>query len=79
MEIKDNSLFYCNLELTEKNKELIETLENYSEEKSKQVYVINKALGAHIEYDYELSDIAIILIPKHSICVVNYGEKTMRI
>lgn len=75
MESKDNSLFYCNLEITDKNKELIETLENYSEENSKQVYVVDKALGTHIEYDYELSDIAIILIPKHSICIVNYGEK----
>ena len=42
-----NPLFFCNVE--EKNKhEIIQQFQKYSEEESKQVYVIDKFLGTNI-------------------------------
>lgn len=75
MENRDNSLFYCNIEKNQHNQNFIDKLQEYSDINSKQVYVVSKALGTENEYTYEISDIAIILIPKHPIAIVNYGSK----
>ena len=74
MSMKDDSLFFCNIEKNEKNKDFIEKLEQYSEDNSKQVYIISKALGTTNDYDYDISEIAIVLIPKHKITIINYGD-----
>lgn len=74
MQSKDDSLFYCNINKNDNNKELIEKLEIYSEKNAKQVYIIDKALGTENQYSYDVSDIAIVMIPKHRIYVVNYGK-----
>ncbi len=74
MDIKDDSLFFCNIEKADNNKEFIEELEEYSEKNSKQVYIIGKALGTANEYNYDISEIAIVLIPKHKITIINYGD-----
>lgn len=44
MSMKDDSLFFCNIEKNEKNKDFIEKLEQYSEDNSKQVYIISLSL-----------------------------------
>lgn len=74
MSIKDDSLFFCDIQKVEKNKELIEKLEAYSEENSKQVYIINKALGTANDYNYDISELAMVLVPKHKITIINYGN-----
>lgn len=74
--MKDDSLFFCNIDKSEKNKDFIEKLEQYSEEHSKQVYIIFKALGTANEYDYDISEIAIVLVPKHKITIINYGNNS---
>lgn len=74
MSIKDDSLFFCDIQKVEKNKELIEKLEEYSEENSKQVYIINKALGTANDYNYDISELAMVLVPKHKITIINYGN-----
>lgn len=74
MNTKNNSLFFCNIERTEDTKIFIDELEKYSEQNSKQVYIINKALGISNDYNYDISGLAIILIPKHKIIIINYGN-----
>ena len=74
MSMKDDSLFFCSIEKNDKNKDFIEKLEQYSEDNSKQVYIISKALGTTNDYDYDISEIAIVLIPKHKITIINYGD-----
>lgn len=74
METKDNSLFYCDVERNATTQDLIDNLERYSSQNSKQVYMVKKVLGTNKEYDYELTDVAIILIPKHPIMILNYGD-----
>ena len=74
MSMKDDSLFFCSVEKNDKNKDFIEKLEQYSEDNSKQVYIISKALGTTNDYDYDISEIAIVLIPKHKITIINYGD-----
>lgn len=68
----DNSLFYCSIPETDVTKEFISVFQNYSENNSKQVYIIDKALGTENEYSYDISDVAIIMIPKHPIQVLYY-------
>ena len=74
MSIKDDSLFFCNIDKAENNREFIEKLEEYSEKESKQVYIISKALGTANEYNYDISELAIVLVPKHKITIINYGD-----
>lgn len=70
-----NPLFFCNVE--EKNKhEIIQQFQKYSEEESKQVYVIDKFLGTNIASDYEIDNVIIILIPKHPILLLSFGKAT---
>lgn len=73
MKQTEDSLFYCDVEENKITQELINGLRLYSSKNSKQVYIVKRALGTKKEYDYELTDIAIILIPKHTIKILNYG------
>ena len=66
MKQTEDSLFYCDVEENKITQELINGLRLYSSKNSKQVYIVKRALGTKKEYDYELTDIAIILIPKHT-------------
>lgn len=70
-----NSLFYCSVKRREMLNGFIEKLDKYSEEMSKPIYLIEKALGneGKIE-DYEYDDKIIILIPKQKILLVNLGK-----
>lgn len=72
--VKDDSLFYCDIELNELTNGFVSKLREYSTENSKQVYILKRALGTGKDYTYDLSDIAIVLVPEHPILLVNYGE-----
>ena len=69
-----DSLFYCDVENGGKISSLITDFMAYSEKESKQVYIIKKALGTENKYEYSYKESAIILVPKHKIVVLNYGN-----
>jgi len=71
----DESLFYCDINENDITNEFIQPLKDYSICNSKQVYILEKALGVKKEYEYSMNNIAIILIPKHPVVILNYGEK----
>ncbi len=73
-----SSFFYQDqvIEQTNKLDALKEVLMRYAEEHARPVYMISKAMGTEKEYSYDLSEVVILLIPKHKICIVNYGEPT---
>lgn len=71
---RDDSLFYCDIEITDTTKAFISSLQEYSADNAKQIYVLKKALGTGREYTYDLEEIALILFPKHPIVVLNYGK-----
>ena len=69
-------LFYTNIE--EKNNkvsEILERLEMYSDEKFKQVYVLNKPLMGKTTYNYEYLDAIVIFIPNFKIIFLDLNEK----
>lgn len=74
----DESLFYCDVEENQITQKFIAPLRDYSINNSKQIYIITKALGTNKEYSYSLSDVAIVLMPKHPILIINYGTSTKR-
>jgi len=69
----DDSLFYCDIDRTTQTERFIEQLRQYSFTQSKQVYILKKPLGLKKSYSYNLTDIALVLIPQHSILILNYG------
>lgn len=71
---QDESLFYCDVNSDTITDQFILPLKEYSVNHSRQVYILKKALGTKKEYSYGLLDVAIILIPKHSIIILNYGN-----
>lgn len=70
-----DSLFYCDIERNHKMEKLIEDFRQYSKNNFKQVFIIKKALGDSDKYEYSYDDAAIVLIPKHKIILVNYGQE----
>lgn len=70
-----DSLFYCDIERNHKTEKLIEDFSAYSKSNSKQVFIIKKALGDSNKYEYSYDNAAIVLIPKHKIVLVNYGQE----
>lgn len=66
-----DSFFYTNVDSNDTNKVLFEKLEEFSRNKSKQIYVINKPLGSKYEYYYDKA--VVILIPGYKIIFVNFG------
>lgn len=70
----DESLFYCDVEENPITKQFISPLKEYSMQHSKQIYILKKALGTSKEYTYDLTDVAIVLMPKHPILILNYGS-----
>lgn len=71
--MKSNSLFYTNIENRDGIEELFDALEQYAENGINPVYIINKPLEERkSSYAYEKA--IVILIPKHKIIFVNYGN-----
>lgn len=71
----DESLFYCDIEINSITKQFINTFKDYSTKNSKQTYILKEALGTGKKYEYVLDRVAIILIPKHPLLVLNYGHQ----
>ena len=68
-----NGLFYTNLENTDEIDCMIKKFENYAEQGINPVYIINRPLEEkNISYNYEKA--VVILIPKHKIIFINYGN-----
>ena len=75
--MKSNSLFYTNIENRDKIEKLFIALEKYAENGINPVYIINKPLEERkSSYTYEKA--VVILIPKHKIIFVNYGNSTQQ-
>lgn len=72
------SLFYCSIDNTKDTSlaPIVEALQQYSERESKQVYVLDRILGNEKKIQYSVSNVAVILIPKHRIVFLNYGNNT---
>ena len=71
-----NSLFYCGVERKEIINNFIEKLDRYSEEASRPIYIIEKALGNEGKIDeYEYKEKIIVLIPKQKILLINLGKE----
>lgn len=73
----DESLFYCDIPDENKHealKSVIEQLRIYSQTQDKQVYILHRVLGVKKPYQYAINSVAYILIPKHPIVILNYGD-----
>lgn len=71
---KADSLFFINIEIDKKIEKVIEELKNFSNTNSQQVYIIRKPLGSSIDFNYDINDIILVLIPKHPILILSYGN-----
>ncbi len=72
-DVKFSDTFYINAELQEKNtnNKLINELKQYSESCNQQVYILKKPLlEREVEYDFDSG--AILLIPNHKICFIDF-------
>lgn len=69
----DNSLFFNGLIKNNRNCDVIEQLNLYSESNTIQVYLISTPLG-ELEDRYEYNDAAVLLVPKHKICFINFDN-----
>lgn len=67
-----DSFFYNDVPVNSTNEKLIDSLKEYAINNLKQVYLIRKPLGTNYVYDY--NDIMIVLIPKHKIWLIDYGN-----
>ncbi len=72
----DNSLFFCDYFDSDNADVLVDKLKQYSEEYSKQVYLLKAPLGegeTTNRYDYDKA--AVLLVPKHKLCFINFDEE----
>lgn len=74
--MEEESLFFCNVQSNKAIEEIIGKIKDYSMVHSQQVYIIKKALGNNLSLEYEIDDVILILIPKHPILVLGYGDST---
>lgn len=72
---KDESLFYCDVEINRTTKQFVDAFKKYSTTNAKQVYILKEALGTGKKHDYLLNNVAIILTPKHPILILNFGQQ----
>ncbi len=73
---EDNSFFFCSIE-TSRNAcflKVKDICEKYAKEHHIQVYILDKYLGDKKNIEYDVSDIAILLTPKHKIAILDYGQ-----
>jgi len=74
--LRKSSLFYCSIDDVQNTslEPIVEYLELYSDKESKQVYILDRILGNEKKTKYSVSNVAVILIPKHQIIFLNYGN-----
>ena len=68
------SLLFCNVDVNEKNKEIVEMLIGYSNKSSNSVYIIDAPLGTDEPDKYAYSEALIVLVPKHKICFIDLSD-----
>ncbi len=74
---KSNGLFYTNIENTDGIDDMMKKLESYAEHGTNPVYIINRPLEEkNVSYNYEKA--VVVLIPKHKIIFINYGNSQER-
>jgi superfamily I DNA and RNA helicase len=67
------SYFFLQAEKNERNSKFLSAIEKYAEEKSQQIYVVDRPL-ADSKYIYGYSDKLIVLTPGFQIILLNYGD-----
>ncbi|WP_303836520.1 DEAD/DEAH box helicase [Ruminococcus flavefaciens] len=74
------SLFYCSIDDVQSTSlaSIVESLQMYSDKESKQVYILDRILGNEKKTNYSASNVAVILIPKHQIIFLNYGNNSKK-
>jgi len=68
-----SSFFYLHAEKNQKNHELIDSVSTYCERNKVQAYLIDRPLG-DTKYTYEFQDALVLLIPKHKITFIKFGD-----
>ena len=74
------SLFYCSIDDVQNTSlaPIVASLQKYSDIESKQVYILDRILGNEKKTNYSASNVAVILIPKHQIIFLNYGNNSKK-
>ncbi|MDC7996920.1 DEAD/DEAH box helicase [Gilvibacter sediminis] len=68
-----SSYFYLQAEKNTSNADLIDLLQNYSEENQILIYVIDRPLTDQ-KYSYHYTNALIVLSPKNKIAILDYGD-----
>lgn len=68
-----SSWFYCQIEKNDKNASLINSLQEHSNEKNQQIYLIDKPLS-DTKYSYNYQEGIVLLSPKHKIIFIDLGN-----
>lgn len=68
-----NSFFYLQVEKHDENQAIIDSLQSYSIENMKQLYVIDKPLGDK-KYSYDFDKVLVLLSPEHQVTFLNLGS-----
>ncbi|MGF1688711.1 ATP-binding domain-containing protein [Photobacterium japonica] len=69
-----SSFFYLQVEKNEENNALLTSLEQFSAENMKQVYVLDRPLG-DAKYSYHYEHALVLLAPDHKLTFVNLGSE----
>ncbi|PGR66389.1 AAA family ATPase [Bacillus cereus] len=67
-----NSFFYSQIEKNQLNTDLLNALQEYSNENSLQMYAIIEPLGEE-KYNYEYTSVVNVLIPGYKLLMINLG------
>ena len=78
--LTQGNLFYCSIDDVQDTslKPIVKSLQLYSDQESKQVYILDRILGNEKKTKYSVSNVAVILIPKHKIVFLNYGNNSKK-
>lgn len=68
------SYFFLEATKNEKNAEFINLIEKFADENKTLIYILDKPLTDQ-KYDYPYKNSLILLIPKHKISIINFGDK----
>lgn len=69
-----DGFFYCQVDKNDDNTRFLDDIEKYSEEKAKQVYIIDKPLGER-KYNYDYDKAIILLAPKFKIIFIDFNNE----
>ena len=68
-----SNYFYTQIERSETNAGILDSLKDYANQNSVQIYAILEPLGEE-KYNYEYKDALVVLIPGYKILVINLGN-----